>query len=33
MPASTVFWFVVPPAVLIVLTIIFVTGTRRRDER
>jgi hypothetical protein len=33
MPASTVFWVVVPPVVFIILTIIFVVGTKGRDER
>jgi hypothetical protein len=33
MPPSTVFWFVVPPLALIVLTIAFVVGSRGRGGR
>ena len=31
MPASTVFWVVVPPAVLLVLTIVFYIRTKERS--
>jgi len=31
MPASTVLWVVVPPAVLLVLTIVFYIRTRERS--
>jgi hypothetical protein len=32
-PASTVFWVVVPPVVILALTIVFVVVTGRRDKR
>jgi len=31
MPASTVFWVVVPPLVLLILTVIFYAGSGERS--